>query len=188
MIGSTHWSVVFFRTSVSFFKDRCNVIIFQDRWKRTVINRYIKKVTNLTSKNARILFQFFLQECQCSVLPVCICLYWHIDNPGIIRILTYLKPDRYSEPSQRFKMERFVKIIKSYNYFSKALYHRSLTGFCTSSLNKYSLTCSVALRYVFYQTYSESCYIQNSVSSNAVELRNRVTQNDVTLGVTNSTS
>ena len=33
------------------------------------------------------------------------------------------------EPSQKVKMGCFVKIVKSYNYFFKALYLRSLTGF-----------------------------------------------------------
>ena len=46
---------------------------------------------------------------------------WHIDNSGIFRTLTYLKPDICSEPSQRFEMECFSKITKSYNYFSKVL-------------------------------------------------------------------
>ena len=45
---------------------------------------------------------------------------WLINNSGIFRILTYLKPDRYSETSQRFKMECFNKIDESCNYFSKA--------------------------------------------------------------------
>ena len=40
-----------------------------------------------------------------------------------------------------FKMECLAKIFKSYNYFSKALHLRYLTGFRTRlSLNKYSLT------------------------------------------------
>ena len=43
----------------------------------------------------------------------------HIQNP--------LKDLTYSEPSQRF--EFFAKIVESYNYFSKALRLRSLTGF-----------------------------------------------------------
>ena len=51
------------------------------------------------------------------------------DNPEIFRTLTYLKLDTYSEPSQRFKMECFAKIVKSHNYFSKVLYLRSLTEF-----------------------------------------------------------
>ena len=64
-------------------------------------------------------------------------------------LLTYLKPDTYSKPSQRFKIEFFVKIVKSYNHFSKALSHRSLTGYwIRSSLNKCSLTCRVNSRYI----------------------------------------
>ena len=46
---------------------------------------------------------------------------WHIDNPGIMRTLTYLKPGIYSEPSQRFRVKCFAKTVKSYNYFLKAL-------------------------------------------------------------------
>ena len=65
----------------------------------------------------------------------------HIDSFGIFRTLTYFKPDIYSEPSQRFKMECFAKIVTRYNYFSKVFYFRSLTGFgIRSSLNKYYLT------------------------------------------------
>ena len=53
--------------------------------------------------------------------------------------MTYLKPETYSGPSQRFKMEflgketivTIVKIIfkKNYNYLTTALHLRSLTGF-----------------------------------------------------------
>ena len=39
------------------------------------------------------------------------------DNPGVFKALVHLKPNTYSEPSQRFKMECFAKIVKSYNYF-----------------------------------------------------------------------
>ena len=35
--------------------------------------------------------------------------------------VTYLKADTYSEPSQRFKMDFFPKIVKNYKYFSKTL-------------------------------------------------------------------
>ena len=37
-------------------------------------------------------------------------------NLQLFWTLTYLKPTTYSEPSQRFKMEFFAKIVKSYNY------------------------------------------------------------------------
>ena len=40
---------------------------------------------------------------------------WRINNPGIFITLTYLQPDTYSEPSLRFQMEWFAKIVKSYN-------------------------------------------------------------------------
>ena len=60
-------------------------------------------------------------------------------NLGICRTLTYLKPDTNSKPSQRSKMASFAKIVKNYNYFSKALYpHRFWI-----SLNKYSALCIV---------------------------------------------
>ena len=89
---------------------------------------------------------------------------WHNDNPGIFRTLIYFTLDRYSEPSQWFRMARFAKVVKSYNYISKALYLRSLTEFWIwPSLKKYSLTWRVTLHYVLYETYSEPClflYIQ----------------------------
>ena len=72
--------------------------------------------------------------------------FWNIQNPSIIasrrifRTLSYLKPDIYPEPSQRFKMAFFAKIVKNYNYFSRVLHLRYLTDLWTSlSLNKYSL-------------------------------------------------
>ena len=55
-------------------------------------------------------------------------------------------------------MEIFAKIVKNYNYFSKALHLRSLTKFwIRRSLNKYSLT----LRYVLYDKYSQLCLLSN---------------------------
>ena len=45
------------------------------------------------------------------------------------KTLIYLKPDTNSEPSQRFNMEFFAKIVKNHNYFSKALHLRCLSGF-----------------------------------------------------------
>ena len=63
-------------------------------------------------------------------------------------------------PFQRFKTECFGKTVESYNYFCKALYLTSLTGFWIGpSLNKYSLTCRVIWRYVLYEMYSESCLL-----------------------------
>ena len=75
----------------------------------------------------------------------------HIDNPGIFRTLTYLKLDTYSKLSQIFvKMECFAKTL--YNYYSKALYIRSLTEFwIRPSLNKCSWTWRVTSRYVLYE-------------------------------------
>ena len=64
------------------------------------------------------------------------------ENLRIFRTLIYLKPDTYLEPSQRYKMGFFAKIVKNYNYFYKALQLRSLTGFWIS-LSKYSLTCAM---------------------------------------------
>ena len=82
------------------------------------------------------------------------------ENLRIFRILIYLKPDKYLEPSKRFKMEIFAKIAKNYNYFSKALHLRSLTGlWIRPSLNKYPLTCRVTSRYILYDTYSEPCLL-----------------------------
>ena len=103
---------------------------------------------------------------------------WHTPNPGIFRTLlkfhpeaysepchiyqnlrtfrtlTYLKPVTKSEPIQRFKMELFAKIVKSYNYFSKVLHLRSLTEFWIRlSLSKCSLICTVTLSYTLYDTY-----------------------------------
>ena len=83
------------------------------------------------------------------------CILSHIQNPVIftkIHKLTYLKPDTYLEPSQRFKMEFFGKIVKNYNYFSKMLHLRSLTRFwiCLSYLEP----CVIL-------AYHEPCYIQN---------------------------
>ena len=40
-----------------------------------------------------------------------------------------LKPDTYSEPSQGFKTDFFAKIVKNYNYISKAIHLRSLARF-----------------------------------------------------------
>ena len=97
------------------------------------------------------------------------------ENLRIFRTLTYLKSVTYSEPSQRFRMEYFAKIVKDYNHFSKALHLRSLTGFWSSfnkysliiisintnrpSFNKYSLTCGVSPRIVLYEKYSEPCLL-----------------------------
>ena len=39
---------------------------------------------------------------------------WDIDNPGIFRTLKYLKPDTYSELSERFNIGCFAEIVKSY--------------------------------------------------------------------------
>ena len=83
---------------------------------------------------------------------------WYIDNPGIFRTLTCLTPHTSGKPSQRFKMECFPKIFKSYNCFSKALYLRSLIRFWIDpSLNK----CLLTLCNVLYETYSEHCHIQD---------------------------
>ena len=104
---------------------------------------------------------------------------WNIQNPSVIasrrifrtlsffenlrifRTLTYLKPNTYWETSQRLKMEFFfVKIFKSYCYFSKAFHLRSLNGYWIRlSLNKYSLTNRSTWRYILYNTYLESCLL-----------------------------
>ena len=78
----------------------------------------------------------------------------------IFKNLTYLKSGACSEPSQRFKIEFFAKVVKSCNYFSKGLHRRSLTGFWIClSLNKHSLTCRVTSHYLRHDTYSEPCLL-----------------------------
>ena len=83
---------------------------------------------------------------------------WNIQNSFIIasqrifRILSYLrkfsniqnsdifKTRHIFRKSQRFEMEFFAKIVKNYNYISKALHLRFLTVFWIRiSLNRYSL-------------------------------------------------
>ena len=83
---------------------------------------------------------------------------WDSGNPRTFRALIYLKSETYSEPSKRFKMECFTKVVESYNYFHKVLYLGFLTGiWIYLSLNKYSQTCRVTSRYVFF------IHIQNPV-------------------------
>ena len=75
----------------------------------------------------------------------------YLQNLPMFKTLTHLKPNTYIEPSQWFEMEFFAKIVKNYNHFSKALHLRSLTGFWIRlPLNKYSLTCDLALCIVWY--------------------------------------
>ena len=58
-------------------------------------------------------------------------------------------------------MEFFAKIVKSYNYFFKAVRLRPLTQFWIwLSLNKYSLTCRVTSRYELYDTNQNPLYYQ----------------------------
>ena len=76
-----------------------------------------------------------------------------IHNPGIF------KTRHIFRTSQRFKMECFTKIVKSY-IFQKRSIMRSF--WIRPSLNKYLLTCRVTSRYVLYMTYSEPCHIQTS--------------------------
>ena len=63
--------------------------------------------------------------------PFHICIPTHIQNPVISKAiykyseLTYLKPDTYLEPSQRFKMEILAKIVKKLQLFSQS----ALKGF-----------------------------------------------------------
>ena len=99
---------------------------------------------------------------------------WNIQNTSIIayrRIfitLSYLrkftniqnsdmfKTRNIFRTSKKFKMESFAKIVKNYNYFSKALHLRSLNGFWIClSLNKYSLTSRETSWYVLYDICSE---------------------------------
>ena len=55
------------------------------------------------------------------------CILTHIPEPchinenlRISRTLTYLKPDTDAEPSQKFKMESFAKIVESIIIFQSA--------------------------------------------------------------------
>ena len=81
-----------------------------------------------------------------------------MDKSGIFRTLTYLQRDIYSEHFQRFKMECFAKIVKSYIYFFQPLFLRFLTWlWICPSLSKYSLTCRLTSRYVFMR------HLQNPV-------------------------
>ena len=76
----------------------------------------------------------------------------------IFRTLTYLKSDKYSKPSQKFKIEIFAKIVKKCNYFSKMPHLRSLTRFWIRlSINKYPLNWRVTSRYELH------VHIQNLV-------------------------
>ena len=50
------------------------------------------------------------------------CATLEFQNPGILTILEYSEPSTYSEPSQRFKVEYFVRIVKAYKLcFQSAL-------------------------------------------------------------------
>ena len=69
----------------------------------------------------------------------------------MFRTLIYLKPDTYSEPSQRFKIEFFAKIVKNYNFFSKAHHLRSLD----QALNTSQYISILTLRCILYDTYSQ---------------------------------
>ena len=84
----------------------------------------------------------------------------YIGNPGIFRTLTHLKPNRYPEPSERFRMECFVKVVKNYSYFSKELYLRTLAGFwIRSSFNEYIflwLTCGERPRAMYYKKRTQN--------------------------------
>ena len=53
---------------------------------------------------------------------------WRTNNPGTFRILIYLKPETYSEPSQMFKMVFICKNSLKFCFY-KMLFLRSLKGF-----------------------------------------------------------
>ena len=80
------------------------------------------------------------------------CIPTHIQNPVIFtKIYEYsefwhVKTDTYSELSQRFKMDFFPKIVKNYNYFSKAIHLKS----CNQVLNKYWLINFVEWPHAMY--------------------------------------
>ena len=81
-------------------------------------------------------------------------MYWqsqNIHSPDIFKT-------QHTFITQGFNMKWFAKIVKSYNYFSRALYFASLTGFrIHPSLYKYSLTSRVTSSYALYKIYSEPC-------------------------------
>ena len=80
------------------------------------------------------------------------------ENLQFFWTLTYLKPTTYSEPSQRFKMEFFAKIVKSYNYLQ--LLFCSVFDFLTS----YSNISSHIVAYLepcVTLAYSDSWHIYN---------------------------
>ena len=80
---------------------------------------------------------------------------WNIQDPGIFKVRPIFKT--------LSKIEDAAKIVKSYNYFFKALYCRSLTGlWICPSLNRYSSTCRVTLCYVLYETFRTLRIIINS--------------------------
>ena len=91
---------------------------------------------------------------------------WNIQNsfitasPGIFRTLSSLRkftniqnsdnPWHIQNPLKDSKWRFFGKIVKNYNYFSKALHLRSLTRFwIRPTFNKCSLTCRMTSSYYY---------------------------------------
>ena len=68
--------------------------------------------------------------------------------------LTYLKPNTYSESSQRFKMKFFGKRVKHYNYFFQSIHLRTLTGFWIRLSLKQILFNVEGDSALLYHTYS----------------------------------
>ena len=88
------------------------------------------------------------------------------NNLRIFRTLTYLKPDTYSEPSQRFKMEFLVILVKNYNYFYEALHLKSFIGFWIRvSLNKVliNLSSDLTLWIIWYIFRTVSIIVNSDI-------------------------
>ena len=81
---------------------------------------------------------------------------WHIDNPGKLTTVPYLKLNTYTHSVFQKYLKAIIIFPKRYNL------DLSLTGFWISSfLIKYPLTCKVTSRYVLHETFLEPSHIQN---------------------------
>ena len=79
--------------------------------------------------------------------------------------------DTYSEPSQRFKIDLFVKTVKNCDYFSKAL-HLRCSMYCMMHIQnpvyyrkfRHTQACSRPIKTysAIFMAYLEPCHIQNA--------------------------
>ena len=69
----------------------------------------------------------------------------HIDNPGKIRILTYLKRGTYSEPSEIFNNERFARIVKPIKYQCCPHIETSQLICCANQLTGFYMSATLTL-------------------------------------------